>query len=97
MQRCHTHKIAVSKYSKSTAGFFHKKTNKQKNNNYKEINELLKKKTKYFFFNFHQLVYQLTKFIIVLRCHDYKFSKSKFAKGDNLKKKNIFFLNIFIK
>ena len=37
VQRCHTHKIAVSKYSKSTAGIFKKK--ERNNNNYEEINK----------------------------------------------------------
>ena len=57
--------------------------------------EIIQKKIKYFFFKFSPIdlliiLYQLTKFeapsCYSLRYHDYKFSKSKSAKGDNSKK-----------
>ena len=57
--------------------------------------EIIRKKLNNFFLNFHQLICSSSSTsspslkllaVIVLRYHEYKFSKSKSAKGDNSKK-----------
>ena len=57
--------------------------------------EIIEKNKITFFLNFHQLIYSSSSIswpslkllaVIISRYHDYKFSKSKSAKGDNSKK-----------